>query len=112
MAHVERGEHEEAGVGAVDYDGEGGEAESATRRRKTRPRLTVQADVMERLRVIAEQREMSASELAEELLSRYLDGISEEDLEEIERSGALGEHVEGDSANGDADGGTHDDEKG
>lgn len=52
---------------------------SGKAKRKARPRLTVQPDVMKRLRAMATEREMTASELAEELLTKYLNNIPEED---------------------------------
>jgi len=50
------------------------------KRSKARPRLTVQGDVMERLRKVAVEREMTVSELAEELLSQYVDQVPDEEL--------------------------------
>lgn len=58
--------------------GNGGNSREV-KKKKARPRLTVQADVMARLRKVAVEREMTASELAEELLAQYLEQVPDED---------------------------------
>lgn len=55
----------------------GAPAEAA--KKKSRPRLTLRADVMERLKNIAAVREMSASDLADELLGNYLSAVPDGD---------------------------------
>ncbi len=55
-------------------------------KKKPRPRLTVRPDVMERLKNIAAYRDMSASDLADELLANYLNAIPEEELRDLEEN--------------------------
>lgn len=47
---------------------------------KPRPRLTVSDEIMERLKNIAALRDMSASNVADEIISTYLSGIEDEDV--------------------------------
>ena len=47
---------------------------------KPKPRLTVSDDIMERLKNIAALRDMSASNVADEILSTYLSGVEDEDF--------------------------------
>ncbi|CDF34676.1 Sulfite reductase [ferredoxin] SIR [Chondrus crispus] len=47
---------------------------------KPRPRLTVSDEIMERLKNIAALRDMSASRVADEIISAYLSGVEDEDL--------------------------------
>ena len=47
---------------------------------KPKPRLTVSDDIMERLKNIAALRDMSASNIADEILSTYLSGVEDEDF--------------------------------
>ena len=47
---------------------------------KPRPRLTVSDEIMDRLKNIAALRDMSASNVADEIISAYLEGVEEEDL--------------------------------
>ncbi len=68
-------------MGAGSSEGDASTGEKG--KRKARPRLTVQPDVMRRLRAMATEREMTASELAEELLSKFLSNIPEEEDELI-----------------------------
>lgn len=51
-----------------------------SRARKLRPRLTVSTEIMERLKSIAALRDMTASQVADELLTNYLSGVEDEDL--------------------------------
>lgn len=93
------GEAQEAGAGeragqqpaAADATGDGGggdaavteagaPAEAAAGKKKSRPRLTLRADVMERLKNIAAVREMSASDLADELLGNFLSAIPDDEV--------------------------------
>lgn len=57
------------------------------RKRKIKPRLTVNADIMERLKNIAALRDMSASQVASEIISAFLSGVEDEDL--VEDGGML-----------------------
>jgi sulfite reductase (ferredoxin) len=47
-----------------------------------RPRLTVNPDIMERLKNIAALRDMSASQVADEIITTYLSGFEDEDFVE------------------------------
>lgn len=47
---------------------------------KPRPRLTVSDEIMDRLKNIAALRDMSASNVADEIISTYLEGIEDEDM--------------------------------
>lgn len=47
---------------------------------KPRPRLTVSNEIMDRLKNIAALRDMSASNVADEIISAYLSGVEDEDL--------------------------------
>lgn len=51
-----------------------------TTKRSVRPRLTVSPDIMDRLKNIAALRDMSASQVADEIISTYLSGVEDEDL--------------------------------
>lgn len=66
----------------VVNEGSSMDSASATKRKagKPRPRLTVGDDVMERLKNIAALRDMSASMVADEIISAYLSGVDDEDL--------------------------------
>lgn len=103
MAHMVRdgnAEQDATSVAGKEENADGDRTSGTGKPSRGKPRLTVHADVMERLRHIAEEREMSASELADELLSRYLDGIPEEEFE----SNALKDNTESDLGNPAMDG--------
>lgn len=71
------------GASASIVNSEGG---SLARKKQRRPRLTVSDDVMERLKNIAAYRDMSASEVADEIMASYLSSIKEDEeaLEELD----------------------------
>lgn len=50
------------------------------KRARPRPRLTVSKEIMERLKNIAALRDMSASNVADEIIAAYLSGVEDEDL--------------------------------
>eukprot|EP00178_Gracilaria_changii_P004917 TRINITY_DN1798_c0_g1_i2.p1 TRINITY_DN1798_c0_g1~~TRINITY_DN1798_c0_g1_i2.p1 ORF type:complete len:705 (+),score=103.69 TRINITY_DN1798_c0_g1_i2:6290-8404(+) len=55
-------------------------ATRAKKGKKSRPRLTVSDEIMERLKNIAALRDMSASNVADEIISTYLSGVDDEDV--------------------------------
>lgn len=57
-----------------------GQAASKSKRKVMKPRLTVSDEIMERLKNIAALRDMSASMVADEIISTYLAGVEDEDM--------------------------------
>ncbi|CAN8070768.1 unnamed protein product [Agarophyton chilense] len=56
------------------------EQKKVAQKKKPRPRLTVSDEIMERLKNIAALRDMSASNVADEIISTYLAGVEDEDV--------------------------------
>lgn len=59
-----------------------GAAPVKRRKKPLRPRLTVSPEMMERLKNIAALRDMSASQVADEVIAKYLSGLTDEELVE------------------------------
>lgn len=74
-----------AGSEAVSMGGNGAEAITDSSRGATKPRLTVSDEIMDRLKVIATHRDMSASQVADEIIGTYLAGKKDIDfVEDVE----------------------------